>query len=282
MSDPRSAEAAAERGQVAPYFAGGGSLRAKHDLVKAQRAPDFVAWVLDQLTIPSDARLLDAGAGWGRFTWPLIERFHLEPSRVVASDVFTETVRETRAAGEERGHGIPLVVADIAALPFRDAAFDWALANHVLYHVPALETGVRELRRVLRRGGTLVATTNADDIPVAIYDCHREALRRLGLPVEPREPSPFSLNNGEAILRTAFRAVTLRVFAADFVYPTVDDFMAAYERTGTFKLAVEHEHVPAGALLATVRDVATERRATSGSLPSPIKMGVFLCPADGA
>lgn len=281
MSDGRSAEAAAERRKVAPYYAGGGSLRAKHELVKAQRAPDFVGWVLDQLSVPRDAHVLDAGAGWGRFTWPLIERFQLKPSRVVASDVFTEAVRETRAAGEERGHHVKFVVADIAALPFRDATFDWTLANHVLYHVPALGTGVRELRRVLRRGGTLVATTNADDIPVAIYDYHREALGRLGVPAKRPQPSPFSLRNGEAILRAAFGDVTLRVFSADFAYPTVDEFMAAYERTGTFRLAVEHERVPAEALLAAVREVAIERRTESGCLPSPIKMGVFLCVADG-
>lgn len=218
----------------------------------------------------------------GRFTWPLIERFQLEPSRVVACDVFTETVRETRAAGDERGHHIELVVADIAALPFRDAAFDWALANHVLYHVPALNAGVCELRRVLRRRGTLVATTNADDIPVAIYDCHHEALDRLGTPAEPPRPSPFSLRNGEAVLRAAFGDVTLLVFSADFAYPTVDNFMAAYESTGTFKLAVKHGGVPAEALLAAVREVAAERWAESGSLLSPIKMGVFLCVADGA
>ena len=269
-------DAAAERRRVAPYYAGG-SLRAKHELASAQGAPDFVGWVLDQLLIPGSARVLDAGAGWGRFTWPLIERFGLDPSRVVALDVFPDVAEQARAAGEEHGHRIAPVVADIAALPFRDAAFDLVLANHVLYHVPALEDGVRELRRVLRPTGTLMATTNADDVPVAVFDCHRDALRRLGLPVEPERPSPFSLSNGEGVLRTVFADVTLRVLEADFAYQTVGDFMATYERTGTFRLAVESLRLRESTLLAAVRESAAERLAVHGRLPSSFKMGVFLC-----
>jgi hypothetical protein len=167
MSDQWSARAAAERRRVAPYYAGGGLLRAKHELVRGQRAPDFVGWVLDQLSIPCEAHVLDAGAGWGRFTWPLIERF--EPSRVVACDMFTDAIKEARAAGDQRGHHIPLVVADIAALPFRDAAFDWVLANHVLYHVPARRDLIRQTalhaaaatagRRGMRSGSMTSATT---------------------------------------------------------------------------------------------------------------------------
>lgn len=72
----------------------------------------------------------------------------------------------------------------------------------------------------------------------------------------------------------------LRVFSADFAYPAVDDFMEAYEHSGTFELAIGHGHVPAKALLAAVREVARERWTARRSLPSPIKMGVFLCVAD--
>jgi ubiquinone/menaquinone biosynthesis C-methylase UbiE len=46
-------------------------------------------------------------------------------------------------------------------LPFRDGIFDCAVAAWMLYHVPNLDRAVRELRRVLRPGGRLVAVTNS-------------------------------------------------------------------------------------------------------------------------
>lgn len=42
----------------------------------------------------------------------------------------------------------PAVVADLTRLPFRDHAFDLAVAGFVLGHLPEPEAGLRELRRV--------------------------------------------------------------------------------------------------------------------------------------
>lgn len=49
------------------------------------------------------------------------------------------------------------VKADICALPFRDNSFDFILCNHVLEHIPDDVTAMKELYRVLKRGGTLIA-----------------------------------------------------------------------------------------------------------------------------
>ena len=63
--------------------------------------------------------------------------------------------------GMLRAAGLPaLVNADVAALPFRDGAFDAVLAVHMLYHVPDRQATVRELRRVLAPGGVCIAVTN--------------------------------------------------------------------------------------------------------------------------
>jgi SAM-dependent methyltransferase len=52
----------------------------------------------------------------------------------------------------------PDVVADVQALPFREGVFDAVKATEVLEHVPDPATALAECRRVLRRGGHLVAT----------------------------------------------------------------------------------------------------------------------------
>lgn len=81
------------------------------------------------------------------------------------------------------------------------------------------------------------------------------------------------------MLEAAFADMSLRVFEADFAYRSVDDFLAAYETTGRFRLAVANLHLPADGLPASVRTVAAERFAAQGCLPSPVRMGVFLATA---
>ena len=57
----------------------------------------------------------------------------------------------------------PEVVGDVQALPLADGSVDAALAMHMLYHVPDIAAAARELRRVVRPGGMLLASTNAAD-----------------------------------------------------------------------------------------------------------------------
>ena len=61
---------------------------------------------------------------------------------------------------------------DVQHLLAPDAATTSCVAMWMLYHVPDLDRGLAELRRVLRPGGTLVAVTNGDE---HVADLRREA-----------------------------------------------------------------------------------------------------------
>ena len=89
--------------------------------------------------IPAGARVLDIGSGPAPFhrATILCERY-LEPTGHRRGDVKTG--------------GLPLVVADIHDLPFRDAAFDFVYCAHVLEHVADPLQACREMMRVGRRG----------------------------------------------------------------------------------------------------------------------------------
>jgi ubiquinone/menaquinone biosynthesis C-methylase UbiE len=56
--------------------------------------------------------------------------------------------------------GIGAEVADADHLPYVDGSFDAVVAMWMLYHVPDLDHALAEVRRVLARGGVLVAVTN--------------------------------------------------------------------------------------------------------------------------
>jgi len=62
------------------------------------------------------------------------------------------------------------VSGSIDALPLRDATLDAALAMHVLYHLPDPAVGIAELRRVIRPGGVVVASTNSAASLTELWD----------------------------------------------------------------------------------------------------------------
>lgn len=114
----------------------------------------------DRLGLQPGDRVLDMGAGGGRHTFEAYRR----GADVIAFDLDAdelETVREWTAAmaGEVPvGASADVKQGDALALPFADGEFDRVVAAEVLEHIPADIQAIAELVRVLRPGGTLVAT----------------------------------------------------------------------------------------------------------------------------
>lgn len=55
------------------------------------------------------------------------------------------------------------VKADICKLPFKENTYDLIFCNHVLEHIPDHLQAMRELHRVLKKGGTLIAQVPLDE-----------------------------------------------------------------------------------------------------------------------
>ena len=65
--------------------------------------------------------------------------------------------------------GLSLVQADAQRLPLPDQSVDVAMAMHMLYHVPDIPAAIRELRRITRPGGTVLASTNSSGFLTEIH-----------------------------------------------------------------------------------------------------------------
>ena len=99
-----------------------------------------------ELVPPPGRRTLDLGCGEGRVGAELARRGH----RVVGVDASPRMV----AYASERHEAL---VADAAALPFEDGAFDLVTAFMSLMDMDDMDAVVREAGRVLDRGGRLCA-----------------------------------------------------------------------------------------------------------------------------
>ena len=147
---------------VAAQYASEAPLEARRSIYAAVEGPDTREVAFAAIAEVSPRRVLEVGGGPGELSARIARELGAE---VVMVDVSPRMVELAR------GRGVDARVGDVQALPFADGEFDCAVAAWMLYHVPDLDRGLAELRRVLRVGGRLVAVTNGAD--------HMEELRRL-------------------------------------------------------------------------------------------------------
>jgi SAM-dependent methyltransferase len=179
---------------------------------------------LDWLAPKPGLRWLDVGCGNGAFTEMLVQR--CAPASVQGIDpseaqlAYARTRLASRVAQFRQG--------DAMALPFADDTFDAAVMPLVIFFVPDPATGVAEMARVVRPGGTVAAY--AWNMPGGgfPYDALQVEMRALELKV-PAPPSPdasrldamLDLWTGAELEAVDTREITVQRTFADF-----DDYWA--------------------------------------------------------
>jgi SAM-dependent methyltransferase len=153
-------------------------------------------WIFDRLGLRSGERVLEIACGTGSLWRENADRL---PAGValVLSDLSPSMIRTT--AGSIEAAFVNCALPD---LPFASGSFDRVIANHMLYHVGDRPRGLAEIRRVLRPGGALFATTNGTDHLRELKDLMRD----FGIDGSDISAS-FTLENGEEQLRAVFGAV---------------------------------------------------------------------------
>jgi len=111
----------------------------------------IIAGVLERLTLPQPARILDAGCGSGRNMVELARY-----GQVTGVELSELSV----AAARRRGVG-EVVQASLEELPFGDRSFELAVCLDVIEHLDHDVAALAELRRVVADGGALLVTVPA-------------------------------------------------------------------------------------------------------------------------
>jgi len=140
------------------------------------------------LDIHPDERVLEVGIGTG-LNLPL----YPPRCRLTGLDLSDKMLEKAQAKIEELGlDNVTLKVMDAAAMDFADSEFDRALATYVISAVPDPLGVLREMRRVIKPGGTIVILNHfrsASRVMAAIEDLVSPLCTRLGwksnLPLEP-------------------------------------------------------------------------------------------------
>jgi SAM-dependent methyltransferase len=174
--------------------------------------------------------------------------------------------------------GLSLVQADAQRLPLPDESVDVAMAMHMLYHVPDVPAAIRELRRITKRGGTVLASTNGPDHLAEIRELMDAAISsRLVRPVRPMPADSFTTQTGTALLSREFSSVTLRTFDVPLAIPAAQPVITYVASLREPIVAMIGEPLDFDAVLDDIATKVEQAVQARGSFRATTHMGVFVC-----
>ncbi len=149
-----------------------GSSTAEPHTISWARLYDPLVWVLslgrggrvaaltvDTAEVGAGNRVLDVGTGTGAVALRAAERAG-PTGEVIGIDAAPEMVAKATSKARGRTPAPRFEVAPIEDLPFETDSFDRVTAQLMIHHLPEdlRRTGLAEIRRVLKPGGTLAVT----------------------------------------------------------------------------------------------------------------------------
>jgi len=153
--------------------------------------------------------ILELGCGAGYFT----KEFARSGADIVAIDVSAELLEIAKANCP--ASNVRYEIQDACALTYSDAAFDSVVGSSILHHLE-IETALREIRRVLKAGGTIYFTEpNMLNPQIAVQKNIPWIKRKLG--DSPDETAFFRWPLRRLLERTEYRDVRVEPF--DFLHP---------------------------------------------------------------
>ena len=178
----------------------------------------FGSWIFSNYRIEEDMKVLELGCGTGEM-WMGQDALIGRCSKLVLTDLSEGMLAAAKENLKPYG-GIEFRKVDIQDIPFADNEFDVVIANMMLYHVPDLERGLKEVARVLKSGGTFYCATYGEN-------GIREYVELLfdDFPISSVYNYNFTLQNGKGKLEKYFGSVEKRLYEDSLEVTDADDLI---------------------------------------------------------
>jgi len=221
----------------------------------------FGNWITSHYEIKEGMTVLELGCGTGSM-WVGKNDLIQKCSKLILSD-FSEGMLEKTKETLQGVEGITYEVVDIQNIPYENNTFDVVLANMMLYHVPDLELGLREVRRVLKADGKFYCATYGEN---GIMEYIGGLFEGYGFSAHTNKA--FTLQNGADSLSKAFAKITRYDYEDSLGVTNLEDMADyVYSLTGMSEL----RQVPRETMLAVLA-----KHATNGVLSVPKEYGMFV------
>jgi len=180
------------------------------------------AWVYRQMAFPKGSSVLELGCGNAQL-W--LDNRDKIPSDVTftLSDFSAGMLSEARNRMAGMAGNFRFSIIDAEQIPLEGESIDILIANHMLYHVPDLDKGLSEIRRVLRIGGTLYCTTIGKRHLAELG----ESLSRIDKRIEFNRSAhgKFTMQSGPSILARYLSQIEVREYEDSLEVTNAEDLI---------------------------------------------------------
>ena len=222
----------------------------------------YGSWLVSNYDIRKGMSVLEVGCGTG-VLWRGHDDLIARCGLLMFTDLSEGMLSVARENIGERKN-VAYALADIQGIPFDDDSFDVVIANSMLYHVPNIENGTHEVRRVLKNGGVFYCATygehNFTDVLASWFELDGESFK-------PNHN--FTMQNGEQILKTAFSNVEAKFYEDSLHISNIDDLIDYLRSLVSLKAISD---LPSD----RIHEILT-RHSCNGAIDLPKEYGMFIC-----
>ena len=221
----------------------------------------FGNWIFSHYRFYQGIRVLELGCGTGSM-WLEKDEMIRYCNPLILSDL-SNGMLATATETLKKYDTIVFREIDIENIPYPPDSFDAVIANMMLYHVPDIDKGLSEVRRVLRKDGRFYCATYGEN-GILPYLCSL-----FGFPVEESGINQtFTLQNGRETLLHHFGSVTRYDYPDSLAVTDVEDMVDyIYSLSGMAPLRVLSRDKVRSVLLNNMVD---------GVLSVPKEYGMFI------
>lgn len=180
--------------QLNTYIHGYSNAEAQRLQDQAQTVADFIHW---DSHWPANESVLEAGCGVGAQT-KIIAALNPE-SRFTAIDISPQSLQQAEQAIQELGlTNVSFAGADVEKLSYRSNSFDHVFVCFLLEHLPDPAKALKELRRVLKPGGT-ITVVEGDHGSTFFHPDHPAARKAVQAQVQLQQKNGGNANIGRQL-----------------------------------------------------------------------------------
>jgi len=222
----------------------------------------FNSWIFSNYEIKAGSRILELGCGTG-VAWKENISCLRGCFELVLTDLSEGMLKSAKESLKDKEQ-VSFNLVDIQSIPYEDRCFDVVIANMMLYHVPDINKGLSEVKRVLRNDGVFYCATFGEN-GIVEYLSNMLGLHRSDLPANHR----FTLQNGKGFLMNYFLNTKKLLYEDSLEVTDIDDLMKyLYSLSGMDKIS----RLPAEEARRNLTD-----HMVNGVLTIPKEYGMFVC-----
>lgn len=223
----------------------------------------FDNWLHEQYNVKQFNQMLELGSGNGDFFERHID--DLSHTLDITLSDFSQGMVDI-LEDKYKNSNVKVQQVDIQNIPFEDNSFDVVVANAMLYHVPDLEAGLKEVKRILKPNGVFYTSTFGEN---GLFEYIASSMNTIfNKDIGKQINRSFTMENGKTKLEKYFGQVERRDYA-DGLKVTVAEDLVDYIASMTS--VIEIENFDKGVALTYFEDIIKEK----GSIDIKKSYGMF-------